>query len=108
MALLSKGSGKHSSGHIYPRLGDTVFGGRSGRINKNNELVNCDYVFVFNSNDDTDYDDIEVGINKNYSMIHDIDWNDEHKNTNHKRERKERNTYYEDAEEVFRRIRSGG
>lgn len=108
MALLSKNTRKDSSGHTYEKLGDTVFGGKLGKVNKASEFISCDYIFVYDDScEDTVFEkDTEVGINKNYCMFHEPDWNDEHKSTNHKRDRKNKHIF-DDADDIIYRLRSG-
>jgi hypothetical protein len=97
MAILSSKSRRESSGNTFNKLSETIFGGRSGKVNKRSELHSSDYIFIYES-ENVSYEDKEVGIDKNYCRIHDTDWNDEHKNTNHREDRFDRRFFDDDCD----------
>lgn len=83
MIILNKNTREISSGYSFEKLDGTIFGGKSGYVNKKNDLFNNDSIDTYD--EDSDYDN-EVGINKVYCRISGVYNYDEHKHLNHKRE----------------------
>ena len=77
------------SENTFPKLGDTIFGGKVDKLNRNREVFTSDYFYVFIESED-DNDDKEMGINKNYHKFHDIDNSDVMKHEDFKEYRDER------------------
>jgi len=88
MAILSNRKNKKgpSSGHDFDKVKEKHFGSGRGKINKRKDLFGSDYIYVYreSTSDDDDMDfDAEVGINKSYHRIHDMDWCNMEKNEHH-------------------------
>lgn len=77
-----------SSGHDFDRIKEQSWGSGHGKINRRSDVFSSDYIYIYREdNADDDLIDNEIGINKNYCRIHDMDWCNNEKNEHHSFER---------------------
>ena len=93
MAVCSKNSKRSAQSDTgsfsYSKLSDKIFGCKVYKIGMREEVFSGDYVYW-----DVDSEDYqEAGINVNYIKVDDYDWNNEHKNEDHKDSRKDRERF---------------
>lgn len=87
MAILSGKRARNgpSSGHDFDRIKEGMFGHGKSLLNKKKDLFGSDYIYMYREDkeDDDVIHDGEVGVNKNYHRIHDMDWCNCEKNEHH-------------------------
>ena len=92
--MLKRESDEGSSGHVWGRLSDTVYGCKSHRIKREHNFFSNDYTFI----DDRVSAGTEYGADKNRHLIHSEDYFDEHKTMDYKEDRESFMDFLNDIE----------